>query len=697
MDKVIVFLMGFQAVLLQMTLLRELLTVFSGNELDVGITLAVWLFSTGAGSFAGRSIKHPATLPLLFIGVMLLGLPTLSAVTLIRPAAGTGLGEVLSLPVTLGATVIILSPICVLIGMLYPQAVNWLGGRAALAYGLEAGGSFLGGTLFSFVFAGGVLPSTILSIVGILCGLSAILSIRIAKVGLYYQITAILIVIMVLLYPLKVKIDSKMVNSINSRYGRIDIVNIRNQKALFSSGRFLFSYPDPQVEEMTAHLPITLHPLPSRVLVVGGSPGVVREMLKYQDINIEHVEIDPEIQRISFGLLSDEDRTALRGDRLLLVNEDARRYVKRTGAGTYDLIVMNLREPVTANINRFYTVEFFQEARRTLKDGGVMVLSLTPSFGYVGRQLQLANGTIFASLRTVFTHVEPSSEEYGIIAVSDRTIETRPSRLRERFGLRKVYTDVFRAELLEEVFDPRRVEAVRSRLGSIETINRDSRPVAYLYNLLVWAEMQGARDPRSFIRIGKYAVLFLIALAAGAAALIWRRPAVISYAVFLTGGTTMAFSLAVILAFQAAFGYVYEAIGTLIAVFMAGMAAGAILLRDASPPLPVLRSVQGASLILFIMAPLLLVNEAAYYAVCFLIGATGGGEFAAATRAVSGGGSSATAGKLYALDLAGSFFGVLLCTVILVPIFGMFFALLVMIFLKVLSLAALLFLKHETA
>ncbi|HWR73568.1 MAG TPA: hypothetical protein VN604_10390, partial [Nitrospirota bacterium] len=156
-------------------------------------------------------------------------------------------------------------------------------------------------------------------------------------------------------------------------------------------------------------------------------------------------------------------------------------------------------------------------------------------------------------------------------------------------------------------------------------------------------------------------------------------------------------SLAVILAFQAAFGYVYEAIGLLIAVFMAGMAAGAILLRDASPPLSVLRTLQGATLILLLLAPPLLVNEAAYYALNFLIGAAGGGEFAAATRAVRGGGSAATAGKLYALDLAGSFLGALLCTVVLVPLYGMFSALLVMVLLKASSLAALFSLKHENA
>jgi spermidine synthase len=209
--------------------------------------------------------------------------------------------------------------------------------------------------------------------------------------------------------------------------------------------------------------------------------------------------------------------------------------------------------------------------------------------------------------------------------------------------------------------------------------------------------MQGARDPRSFIRTGQYAVLLLIALAAGAAALLWRRPAVISYAVFLTGATTMAFSLAVILAFQAAFGYVYEAIGFLIAVFMAGMAAGSVLLRNVAPPLSALRMLQGASLVLLLLVPLLLRNEPAYYAVSFLIGAAGGGEFAAATRAMRVGGSVETAGKLYAFDLTGSFLGALLCSVVLVPLLGMFSSLLVLVFLKASSLAALFSLEHENA
>jgi hypothetical protein len=105
---------------------------------------------------------------------------------------------------------------------------------------------------------------------------------------------------------------------------------------------------------------------------------------------------------------------------------------------------------------------------------------------------------------------------------------------------------------------------------------------------------------------------------------------------------------------------VYEAIGLLTALFMAGMAAGAIVFRNASAPLPVLRKIQVAMVILLFLSPFLFRGEFAYYTVIFLAGAAGGGEFAAAAQAVNGSGTTAAAGKLYAFDLAGSFLGALL-------------------------------------
>jgi hypothetical protein len=45
-------LIGFSAVIGQIVLMRELIVVFSGNEISLGIMLASWLFWTAIGSYA---------------------------------------------------------------------------------------------------------------------------------------------------------------------------------------------------------------------------------------------------------------------------------------------------------------------------------------------------------------------------------------------------------------------------------------------------------------------------------------------------------------------------------------------------------------------------------------------------------------------------------------------------------------------
>ena len=55
---VALLLMGFSGIVAQVLLLRELLIVFSGNELTIGVILANWLIIEAAGSFLlGRYIS----------------------------------------------------------------------------------------------------------------------------------------------------------------------------------------------------------------------------------------------------------------------------------------------------------------------------------------------------------------------------------------------------------------------------------------------------------------------------------------------------------------------------------------------------------------------------------------------------------------------------------------------------------------
>jgi spermidine synthase len=50
MTKAIPFLAGFTAAVGQIVLMREVIVLFNGNELSLGIVLAAWLMWTAAGS-----------------------------------------------------------------------------------------------------------------------------------------------------------------------------------------------------------------------------------------------------------------------------------------------------------------------------------------------------------------------------------------------------------------------------------------------------------------------------------------------------------------------------------------------------------------------------------------------------------------------------------------------------------------------
>ena len=94
----------------------------------------------------------------------------------------------------------------------------------------------------------------------------------------------------------------EVLQTVESKYGEINVLKVREQTSVYASGRLLFSYPDPPTDEMSSHLPMTLHPSPAKILLIGGSPGTIREFLKYPVEEIDFIELDPKIIVVSQGL-----------------------------------------------------------------------------------------------------------------------------------------------------------------------------------------------------------------------------------------------------------------------------------------------------------------------------------------------------------------------------------------------------------
>jgi len=691
-----IIMMGLSSILLQITALRQLISVFSGNELDIGITLSVWLTAVGIGSYAGHRLKGKNALALSFLVIAFLSQTSILFMNLIRPLFSVEFGETMPLTTTVISTVISLMPLCLAIGIQFPLAVSYSEGGPSRVYSLEALGGFAGGAIFTW------LLSSRVDAVGLTMGVS-ILNIILALLLLRKRSLSVLLLVPIIFYFGTNKINTmllwkgaELIGKVESRYGEITELKLNEQINIFSSGKFRFSYPDPQSEELKVHLPMSIHPSPHHILVIGGSPALLREFLKYPIKTIDFVEIDPEMIRVSLGLLNANDREILHDRRVSIITKDARRFVKSLHTPEYDFIILNLPEPATADINRFYTTDFFKEAGEALKEDGIFSLNLLTSSGYISRRMQTANGSIYNSLKTIFEYVNVSSEEYGYIFASKSPLDMDAKTLAGRFSKRGITTTYFRTYILDDAFSPLKVRTVEERLEKIEAVNSDLRPIAYLYNLAVWADVHGGKvlnyllDVRGWQMTVSIVAVFLIA-----AVVLWSKRQAVYYSMFTTGYSSMSFSMVLILTYQASFGYIYEMIGFLTALFMLGTAFGAQIITDIKRPFVWLRFFEVAAIVLFLSSPLFLKQEYFFYILILLCGIIGGIQFATTNLCIKEQEIVRGAGIVYAVDLAGSFSGAFLTTIFLMPLLGVYKTLLSLVSIKAISFVLLLSVRDE--
>jgi len=690
---------GFSSLLIQITILRLLLSTFSGNELDIGITLSFWLLSVGLGSILGRRIQYKHAFALSFIFIALLTQPTALAIKAIRPVLSLEPGEIVLFTATVCSTALTLFPLCFVIGIQFPLAVAYAGGKdaAGTVYGLEALGAFIAGLLFTFVISSRI---QFMELCLLIACFNILIASSVARRKIVYSLFLVPLSFYFVFHTFAVSLPwqgkgLRLSQYIESQYGEITVIEMKDQASIYTNGQLLFTYPDVPGEEFKAHLTMALHPSPAEVLVVGGSPGTLRELLKYPLERIDFVELDPRVVEVSFGILNDEDMKVTKDPRLNIIVEDGRRFIKNLRKTQYDLVLLNLPQPSTAGINRFYTFEFFNEAKLVLKEDGIVALPLQRSTGYIGKSMQTASGAIYNSLKSVFQHVSLTAQEYGGVFASSVFLDTDPEILENRFEQRGIYTKHFSPYILRDVFSPFGVDYVRNRLDEIELINTDLRPSAYLYNLILWSEIHGGKAIKYLIQVREWHILsFLTCFFVLIIFLTYKKKRrVLYYSIFTTGFASMSFVLAVVLAYQALYGYIFEMIGILTALFMVGTWIGTRITKRKERSLTILFYLELVTVTLALTAPLFFRGELLFYGIVFIAGLFTGGQFTTVSLSMDAPGA---AGRLYGLDLIGSCIGSFVPALILIPLFGVTQTLLLIALMKIVSATMILSVRKGT-
>ncbi|MBN2566662.1 fused MFS/spermidine synthase [Candidatus Woesearchaeota archaeon] len=667
--------LGLSAMITQLLVIREAISLAAGNELVIGVLLASWLLLSGGGALIGKAVGHRTPSGRLLVGLQgamaVLPLFTLVMMRLLR--SGLFLpGEGIAIQAVLAGSLLLLLPYCLLSGFLLVYITAALGARtgsAAAVYAADATGNLAGGLLFSFLLVLVLTPfQTALVVIAANIVVAALVAARVRAFASLAAVLAVALVAGLMVVGSDIErftlgtlyYGQEVVSSVSTPYGSIMVTEAGGQLNLFESGAHLFSTGSTYAAESMVHPAMVQRERPERVLILsGGAGGAVREIEKYRSVmRIDYVELDPTVIWIA-----EERTTNLDSPLLSSRGEDPRLFLSdRAAAGErYDVIMVGGGEPSTFQANRLFTDEFYTEATAALADGGVLAFALPGGADYQGEETRMLHASVFRTLSRHFAHVLVlPGEEFRYLA-SDLPLSSDIGGLVERRG---VSTEYVHSGFLAAEYSDERIAAVRAEVDVPARINRDLAPSSYRYAISLWIARSGS-------------VVWV--LAAFAAVLLGGilivRTSVPALAVLSTGFASMVQQVALLMAFQARFGYLYYALGVMVTVFMAGVAAGSLLARR----LPA-RSGRSALLVseplavLVVLLTLAVVQSDAlilYGIVSLLMGALVGCQFALANAAAGAGErGSAAASRAWLADSVGAAAGALLASVFLVPLLG---------------------------
>jgi len=701
---------GFAAVIVQILLLRELVTVFNGNELTYGISLMIWLAATGLGSFlAGKTSKYFKDPLKVLIYIEL-------AISMLVPAeiyfARTSkvlfnipAGSLPDLNSIFMITVISMAPACILFGILFT-----LGSKALADIGnmyiVESAGSVLGGIVFSFILIYFFDPFQIAGISGALLSMSAIYIYKNfikpntrSKTTRLVIFSLVLAVNIIFIYPFGAKLDAyssqtqfkglNLVKSVDSIYGRISVIEDKGAYSYFEGGALVFSTASVPENEETAHLAFLESRDPQKILLIGGGPAIIPEIIKHRIRKLDYVEFDPKLARLS-------------GSVFPVIVTDGRYFIKHTSE-RYDLILINLGDPVNAVSGRFYTLEFMEQCRKKLAPGGVLAMKLSGSADFMRKETRTLNASIFKTLNLVFPEVIviPGSYNYYFAADKRDILTDDANILVKRWKEKKIRTQYFNELSIPHIVSSDRLDYVKKavRYDDKIMVNSDLHPISYLYSMQIWLSyFPGlANIPIQAILAVKLRalILWLFALAVIFKAASNRikaiKDALTPAVVTLIGFTAMLLQLLTIYSFEALYGYIYYMIGILIAVFMGGLAAGSYISNNKLKQIRMDHVI--ALLFLSIAAFALYLHSAPELDLIplfsFLFAALVGAFFPAAVRAYRSRNIENKAGVLYGCDLMGGAISAVLTSLLFMPVYGMIGTISVPICLCLISLVLL--------
>lgn len=692
----IIITYGISSICTQFIILREFLNVFEGNELIISIFISNWLLLTGIGAYLGRiwdKIKK-ADIILLILLILILIIPYLQ-ILLVRFTYRIILlpGEAASLFTTFTYSFLILSIYCILHGSLFPlycklytkinnNEKTFIGSL----YFFDNIGDITGGFLYSFLFIFIFTNYQSLLVPTFFCILVIFIFILKDKKVAYLSFVSIILLIFLFtglkflskfdsftlkfLYP-----DQKIIEYKETRYGRLVLTETNGQYNFYENNVFLFSTFQPAENEEVVHFSACqCKQLKSILLIGGGISGTINELLKYKPDIIDYLELDYNIINFArkYSLFIKHPEVSIR-------HFDGRLYLKNTGK-KYDLIIVDLPDPLSIQLNRFYTLDFFELIKERLNDQGVFSFSISSNENYLN-EYQVANdSSLKLMLNKLFKNILIIPGNINFFIASDSQLSYDIDELLNKKNISTKYVNKY---YLESMLSEFRINFLRKSLKDKAQINYDFKPYIFFNSIKNWMLEFGGINNFFIILL---LFLFIIVL------LLQDR---VSFILLTTGFSQAVIQILILLGFQIIIGYLYYTLNILITFFMIGLAIGSYTanrIRYDPKKLIILAELYILFIVIFFLIYILLIkiisNEIvinfSFFIISLLISLPVGFQFSICAKLAKGSNTKAGA-KLYSSDLLGAYFGTLLTGILLIPLFGFIKVILIVFLIKIFS------------
>ena len=721
---------GLAATVAQLAVLREVLVLFHGIELFMGPVLACWLIWNGLGCSIASRYAHRLKSPGSILGFVLSLAALIMPLTLfltrftrsmwyITPGELPGIGSVL------GICLVCTAPPSLISGALF--GFSWLfsavashapGNRLPLIiYVGEAVGAGLGGIVF-YVFLSIHQPlSTAIVFVSsaliLAAGYILLLTDRnrsFFQVALFWLICTSMVASGVMFRgefetaTHKLQWGDGIIAVEDTPYQNLTVIQNNQQRSVFSNGSWRFSVPDQLSEELAVHPALLQHPQPHSVLMLGsnGSRTAVEVLRHNKDLRVDVIEIDPGLAKFEATYLSPGEITNNKTSRIRIFHEDAARFIRQTQT-LYQVILMNLGDPINAGTNRFYTISFFRKIQRILVDDGVFALSATGGEDMLGEDQIIFLKSILHTLEKVFPKVIilPGERIQFIVSKNPDGLLDHAEPIIRRMHERRLSLAYVRPDTLQILLDPFRQHYFNAVLkdGVGSQVNTDTSPICYQTALRLITAQWHPRLKDFFFNLFQgtaYTFWGVYLLGGGLVAIIFfikkkAAEGITYFSVGIMGALTLVIQMVLLLAFQNVTGMVYLHMVLIVAAFMVGLSLGAgwVSKKYTRRPHPSIVKkqfiVMQALLFIYPLSLIAILSSLnhpfwgtlpsatmvfLFTSLSLLAGILGGLHFSSAAAYLRMTGNPATGGYLYAVDLVGAAVGVLLVSLYLIPMLG---------------------------